>query len=153
MLDVRPFQNIILVPNVFSRHCDSAVFSQSECIPACGNGYHILPTGHIALPFLVVSCCNDRAVRLQAHCMMSSCCYGDDIRPSRYVPFSIAVSLSWLEFSQLEYTTISFIAAPLLAISRAVSLLTLKNAYVGTNQGKTRKEQKLKLLLFFTQKI
>ncbi|KHJ88633.1 hypothetical protein OESDEN_11571 [Oesophagostomum dentatum] len=61
-------------------------------------------------------------------------CDGKFVRPKHrynyFIPLALAASLSWLEFGQLEFSTMSFICAPLLAIARAVSLLTMQRAYI-----------------------
>ncbi|VDP05037.1 unnamed protein product [Heligmosomoides polygyrus] len=46
------------------------------------------------------------------------------------IPLGLAASLSWFELGQLEFSSLSLFCAPLLAISRAVSLLTMQRAFV-----------------------
>ncbi|VDM66867.1 unnamed protein product [Strongylus vulgaris] len=50
------------------------------------------------------------------------------------VPLALAASLSWLEFGQLEFSNISLFCAPLLAIARATSLLTMQKAYISCSE-------------------
>lgn len=50
--------------------------------------------------------------------------------PFLMIPLGLAASLSWFELGQLEFSSLSLFCAPLLAISRAVSLLTMQRAFV-----------------------
>ncbi|KAL6729279.1 hypothetical protein Aduo_000351 [Ancylostoma duodenale] len=55
---------------------------------------------------------------------------GGKPQPNLMVALALAASLSWLEFGQLEFSTMSFLCAPLLAIARAISLLTMQRAFI-----------------------
>ncbi|EYC26590.1 hypothetical protein Y032_0010g851 [Ancylostoma ceylanicum] len=55
---------------------------------------------------------------------------GGKPQPNLMVALALSASLSWLEFGQLEFSTTSFLCAPLLAISRAISLLTMQRAFI-----------------------
>ncbi|KAE9419216.1 hypothetical protein Angca_001078, partial [Angiostrongylus cantonensis] len=46
------------------------------------------------------------------------------------IPLTLSASLSWFEFGQLEFSTLSLFCAPLLSIARAISLLTMQRAYI-----------------------
>lgn len=58
------------------------------------------------------------------------------VRPASYllIPFSVFVSLSWLEIGQLEYTSVSFVAAIILPFSKAASMILLKEAFEKTGR-------------------
>ncbi|RCN48515.1 hypothetical protein ANCCAN_05340 [Ancylostoma caninum] len=55
---------------------------------------------------------------------------GGKPQPNLMVALALSASLSWLEFGQLEFSTMSFLCAPLLAIARAISLLTMQRAFI-----------------------
>ncbi|VDK85540.1 unnamed protein product [Litomosoides sigmodontis] len=48
---------------------------------------------------------------------------------AQFIPIALGGSLSWLEFSLIEYETISLILAPLLAILQGFQLLQIQKCY------------------------